>query len=71
MTTATLKIGGMTCGHCVKAVTAALEGVPGVRDAQVDLDQGRAVVEYDEGQADTRALVGAVAEEGYTAEAAA
>ncbi len=71
MTTTTLKIGGMTCGHCVKAVTEALEGVPGVQDARVDLEQGRAVVDYDESRADTRALVGAVLEEGYTAEEAA
>jgi copper chaperone len=63
-----LKITGMTCGHCVKAVTQALEQVGGVNDAQVDLEAGRAVVDYDEGRTDARQLVGAVMDEGYTAE---
>ncbi|MFW6078783.1 MAG: heavy-metal-associated domain-containing protein [Gemmatimonadota bacterium] len=68
MTTTTLKIQGMSCGHCVSAVTEALKGVEGVRSADVDLEGGRAVVEYDEGRATTAQLVGAVMDEGYTAE---
>ncbi len=69
MATTTLKVGGMSCGHCVMAVTNALKGVPGVKDAKVDLQGGRAVVEYD-APATPRDLVGAVLEEGYTAEQA-
>lgn len=68
MATATLKIQGMTCGHCVRAVTDALEGVDGVRSAQVDLQAGRAVVEYDEAKTNPRALANVVMDEGYTAE---
>jgi len=71
MATTTLKVGGMSCGHCVMAVTHALKGVPGVQDAKVDLQGGRAVVEYDAAQATTHDLVGAVLDEGYTAEEAA
>ncbi len=67
MATTTLKVGGMSCGHCVMAVTKALKGVPGVKDARVDLQGGRAVVDY-EPPATPRELVGAVLEEGYTAE---
>ncbi|HEY8468272.1 MAG TPA: cation transporter [Longimicrobiales bacterium] len=68
MAIATLKIQGMHCDHCVRAVTAALEQLDGVREARVDLSQGRAVVEYDEARVTTRQLVGAVMDEGYTAE---
>lgn len=68
MTTATLKIQGMSCGHCVQAVTGALESVDGVRAARVDLHAGRATVEYDEARTGPKALVGAVMDEGYTAE---
>lgn len=68
MATTTLKVGGMSCGHCVMAVTNALKGVPGVQDAKVDLQGGRAVVDYDAGRTSLRDLVGAVLEEGYTAE---
>jgi copper chaperone len=35
---------GMTCGHCVSAVTAELSRLPGVSDVQVDLAGGVVVV---------------------------
>ena len=61
-----LNIDGMTCGHCVAAVKKALEAVPGVTGAEVSLEGREAVVE---GEASTEALISAIAEEGYTAEA--
>jgi len=66
--TITLKVKGMSCGHCVKAVTGALAGVSGVSNAQVDLADGRALVEYDETKATPAQLVSAVMDEGYSAE---
>lgn len=60
----TLKISGMTCGHCVAAVTKALQQVPGVEKAEVSLDPQQAVVT---GEAEPRALIGAVEQEGYEA----
>lgn len=68
MSEITLKVTGMTCGHCVAAVAKALQGVPGVDSADVSLDKGQAVVH---GAADTAALIDAVKEEGYQAEVAA
>ncbi|WP_111747161.1 CopZ family metallochaperone [Salinisphaera orenii] len=60
-----LKIEGMSCQHCVKAVDTALSDVPGVdRVVAVRLDEGEAEVE---GTADTNALIAAVEEEGYKA----
>ncbi len=59
-----LKVEGMTCHHCVMAVTKALESVEGVRSAEVDLDKGSAVVD---GDADLQAMIAAVQEEGYQA----
>lgn len=60
-----LNIEGMTCNHCVKAVTQALSQVPGVtRVVKVDLDSHEATVE---GAPDPQALVAAVTEEGYQA----
>ncbi|MDA8125697.1 MAG: cation transporter [Deltaproteobacteria bacterium] len=38
----TIKIKGMTCQHCVMAVTKALGGIEGVRDVRVDLAKGEA-----------------------------
>lgn len=62
----TLKVTGMTCGHCVAAVTKALEAIPGVEKADVSLEKAQAVVS---GEADQQAMIDAVKEEGYEAEA--
>jgi len=40
MTTTTLHITGMTCGHCVNAVTSELTALDGVRRVTVDLVAG-------------------------------
>lgn len=43
--TQTLKIKGMSCGHCAKAVEKALGELPEVQRVQVDLAAGTATVE--------------------------
>jgi copper chaperone len=68
MATTTLKVAGMTCQHCVRAVTQALESRDGVTRAAVDLQAGRAQVDYDAGRVTPRELANAVADEGYEAE---
>ena len=64
--TSTLKIGGMTCQNCARHVREALQEVPGVEYAEVDLDAGRARVKAE--AADVNAMVDAVGRAGYTAE---
>ncbi len=64
MTITTLHITGMTCGHCVAAVTAALKAVPGVESVQVNLERGEGVIK---GSAGAEQLVQAVGAEGYEA----
>jgi copper chaperone CopZ len=44
MTTTTYEVKGMTCGHCVQAVTGAVSALPDVSDVAVDLGTGRVVV---------------------------
>ncbi len=58
-----LKIEGMSCGHCVMHVKSALEDIPGVKSAKVDLLDSSAMVEG-EGLND-QALRAAVADAGY------
>ena len=41
----TYTVTGMTCGHCVSAVTSELSRLPGVIDVQVDLASGGVVVD--------------------------
>jgi copper chaperone len=38
----TIKISGMSCQHCVMAVTKALNGIEGIQDIHVDLQKGEA-----------------------------
>ena len=40
MTTTTLHVTGMTCGHCVQAVTSELTALDGVDGVTVDLAAG-------------------------------
>ncbi|HAP56187.1 MAG: heavy-metal-associated domain-containing protein [Treponema sp.] len=58
-----LKIEGMSCGHCVMHVRSALEEVPGVKSAKVDLLERTAMVDGD--GLNDQALRAAVAEAGY------
>lgn len=63
----TLKIDGMTCGHCVSSVTEELTAVAGVGSVSVDLAAGgtsTATVSAD-GVVERSALEAAVAEAGY------
>lgn len=64
--TTDLKIEGMTCEHCARAVRGALEGVPGVSRAEVNLLRGHASVEH-EASVSVDAMAEAVDKEGYTA----
>jgi copper ion binding protein len=64
MTTATYTVTGMTCGHCVSAVTEEVTQVPGVTAVDVDLASGRLTVTSDAPVADD-AVRAAVDEAGY------
>lgn len=62
---ATYEIKGMTCNHCVMAVTKALGKVPGVSKVEsVDLASGRASIQ---GSPDEQAVIAAIKDEGYDA----
>jgi copper chaperone len=38
MSNSTYQVRGMTCGHCVNAVTSELEAIDGVSEVTVELD---------------------------------
>jgi copper ion binding protein len=64
MPTKTYTVEGMTCEHCVKAVTDEVSRVAGVSAVKVDL-QAHQVTVTGEGVDDT-AVAAAVDEAGYT-----
>ena len=59
----TLKIDGMTCGHCVGAVTKALKSMDGVNLEQVSV--GSATVAYDPAVTSEARITEAVEDQGY------
>jgi copper chaperone CopZ len=64
MTTTTYTVQGMTCGHCVSAVSAEVSALPGVSDVDVDLATGTVTITSDH-PLDTGAVRAAVEEAGY------
>jgi copper chaperone len=68
MTSLTLHVSGMSCGHCLNAVRQALESVPGVHLQSVRI--GRADLAFDESLASRDVIVAAVTNAGYSATAA-
>jgi copper chaperone CopZ len=60
----TMHIEGMSCSHCKMAVEKALQSVPGVTKAQVELDQKTAEVTAQDA-VDIEALTRAVEDAGY------
>ena len=59
----TLKIDGMTCGHCVTQVTKALKEVDGVNVEQVKV--GTATVSFDPDSTSAERITQAIEDQGY------
>lgn len=64
MSTSTYTVTGMTCGHCVSAVTEEVGQIEGVSRVDVDLPAGAVTVTADR-PLDDGAVRAAVAEAGY------
>ncbi len=62
--TSTFQVIGMTCGHCVNAVTQEISKLDGVTRVDIDLPTGSVTVESDE-PVDPAAVAAAVGEAGY------
>lgn len=57
------EVRGMTCGHCERAVTAAVQALDPQASVRIDREHNR--VDVDSSQP-REALAAAIAEEGYT-----
>jgi copper ion binding protein len=61
----TLKVEGMSCDHCVMAVTNALSGLSGVADVVVSLKDKTASFKFDSALAPIEDIVKAITEAGF------
>lgn len=61
----TLRVDGMSCGHCKAAVEKALKGLDGIQEAEADIAAKTVTVTYDAGKISRDDLAEAVADAGY------
>lgn len=66
MSTLTLKVPDMSCGHCATSISAAVAAVPGVGDVRSDLEAKR--VEVAGRELEPTAVAAAVRKAGYEPE---
>lgn len=62
---ATVKVEGMSCGHCQKAVEGALNELSGVSSVLVHLDKGEVDVSYDDAKVSLENIHEAIENQGY------
>lgn len=65
MESKTLKVNGMSCEHCVKAVNNALGAISGVTDIIVSLKEGTVSFKHDPSLAPVETIKAAIADEGF------
>ena len=67
MASTTYTVRGMTCGHCVNAVTEEISAIPGVSQVTIDLVEGgdSAVIVASDAELELEAVRAAVDEAGY------
>jgi copper chaperone CopZ len=63
-----IAIEGMTCDSCVQAITHELERLEGVRTVEVDLERGKALVTFTQGESEPAVFERAIEKIGYQAE---
>lgn len=68
MQNVTLKVQGMSCGHCVKAVESSVGELKGIENVKVNLDQAEAVVSFDEAQVSLEDIKETIEDQGYDVE---
>jgi copper chaperone len=63
MTEATIQIDGMFCQHCVMRVKKAIEGLEGIKKADIEI--GKAKVSFDEAKVQKTDIENAIVKAGY------
>ena len=65
METTILKVKGMSCGHCVKAVEGSVGELNGVQSVAVTLETGKVEVQYNPEMVTLEAIKETIDEQGY------
>jgi copper chaperone len=65
MTSATIKVEGMTCGGCVKSIENALNEQAGIQKVAADLEAGTVAVDFDTNLIQVAAIENAIENAGF------
>lgn len=65
MEQAVLKVDGMSCNHCVNAVTKAVSALGGIEDVSVDLGEKTVAVKFDPAKSTLEAIKAAIDGQGF------
>ena len=65
MQNVTLKVEGMSCGHCVKAVESSVGELNGIETVKVNLDEAEVAVSFNGAQVSLEQIKEAIEEQGY------
>ena len=65
MKTVVLNVPDISCEHCERTITGALQGVPGIESLRVDIPQKQVVLEADQDGLDLERVKELLAEEDY------
>ena len=60
-----LTVDGMSCEHCVKAITNAVRSLPGVASVAVDLKKKSVTLEYDPAKSSLDQIKAEIEDQGY------
>jgi copper ion binding protein len=60
-----IQVEGMTCGHCVKTVTQAVNALDGISQVSVDLDKKQVSVDFDESRINSETISSKITEVGF------
>ena len=71
MSTVKLNVPDISCEHCERAITSALQPVEGVRTVSVDISAKQVLVDYDEAHVNVEKMNYILEEEDYPVESVA
>ena len=68
MQNVTLKVEGMSCGHCVKAVESSVGELNGIESVKVNLDEAKVAISFNDAQVSLEQIKETIEEQGYDVE---
>lgn len=68
MQNVTLKVQGMSCGHCVNAVESSVGKLNGIELVKVNLNEAEVAVTFNDAQVSLQQIKETIEEQGYDVE---